>query len=75
MPVHTADYKAVADYTRLSFSELDRLSYPEYLLYRRDSLLYTLRQSENGREALSALWRLGRQDADLAALHAAEKEE
>lgn len=75
LPVHTADFKAVADYTRLSFAEIDGLSYPEYLCYRRDSLLYTLRQSESGREILSAFWRLGRREADLTALHASELEE
>ena len=73
-PVHTGEWKAVAAYTGLSFAEIAALSYPLYLLYRRDALLYGLRQSESGRQALQALWRLSQTRADLSAVRRVREE-
>lgn len=64
MAARTSDWKAVADYARLSFAEIWSLPWPLYLLLRRDALLDRLRQSDAGRAALEAFWRLGQREAD-----------
>ena len=66
--------KTYNSYSAYFFAEIAALSYPLYLLYRRDALLYGLRQSEPGRQALQALWRLSQTRADLSAVRRVREE-
>lgn len=45
------------------------LSYPLFLLYRKDAWVNGLKQSEEGRELLKTLWRLQQTEADVDAIH------
>lgn len=63
-----AEYKAIADYTGLSFIEVQELTYYEYCVYRKEAWIYNLNQSEEGKEFLKDIWRLNQTNADLAAV-------
>ena len=43
----------------------NQLPYRQYLLYRKDSWVKGLKESEDGREFLKALYRLNQTKADL----------
>lgn len=58
----------VAVYTGLSFQEIKRLPYVEYLQYRRDAFINWLNQSESGQEYLRNAWRMEQTEPDRAAL-------
>lgn len=58
----------VAQYTGLSFSEIARLGYIEYLTYRRDAYIHMLEQTEAGQEYLENAWRLTQEEPDRPAL-------
>ncbi|CAM2361101.1 hypothetical protein LISE100100_00360 [Listeria seeligeri] len=60
--------KAICDYTGLSFFDVEKLKYVDFLLYRRDSWLYNLKKSEDGRKFLKDLWRYQQTDADSVAI-------
>ena len=48
----------VAQYTGLNILEVEELDYIAYLTYRRDAFIYTLNQTEKGREYLNNAYRL-----------------
>lgn len=48
----------VSRYTGLNFLEIEELDYIDYLRYRRDSFIYFLNQTEEGREYLDNAYRL-----------------
>ena len=58
----------VAAYTGLSFWEIKRLNYIEFLQYRRDAFIDHLNQSEAGQEYLRNAWRMEQTEPDRAAL-------
>ena len=58
----------VSVYTGLSFLEIKKLNYLEYLAYRRDAFINWLSQSEAGQEYLRNAWRMEQTEPDRAAL-------
>ena len=58
----------VAQYTGLTFVEIARLDYIEYLTYRRDAYIHTLEQTEAGQEYLNNAWRMEQTVPDRAEL-------
>lgn len=58
----------VSVYTGLNFHEVRALDYIQYLTYRRDAFIYTLEQTEEGREYLENAWRMEQVKPDRAAL-------
>ena len=58
----------VAEYTGLSFHEIKKLGYIEYLTYRRDAFIHMLNQTEAGQEYLRNAWRIEQTEPDRAAL-------
>lgn len=58
----------MSEYTGLSFVEVGRLDYLEYLTYRRDSLIHMLSKTEAGEEYLDNAWRMEQTKPDRAAL-------
>ncbi|EAV9864766.1 hypothetical protein FFD13_12040 [Listeria monocytogenes] len=65
----TSTEKAICDYSGLSFFDIKKLSYVDYLLYRRESWLYNLKKSEDGRKFLKDLWRYQQTNADTVAIN------
>ena len=60
----TADIKNISEYTGLNFIEIYNLPYSLFLLYRKESWMYGLKQTEKGREFLETLWGLTQTKAD-----------
>jgi hypothetical protein len=58
----------VAEYTGLSFLEVGRLNYLQYLTWRRDAYIHMLNSSEAGRAYLDNCWRMEQTEPDRAAL-------
>lgn len=58
----------VAEYTGLSFNEIKKLGYIEYLTYRRDAFISMLNKTEAGQEYLRNAWRIEQTEPDRAAL-------
>lgn len=58
----------VAQYTGLTFVEIARLDYIEYLTYRRDAYIHMLEQTEAGQEYLNNAWRMEQTEPDRAEL-------
>lgn len=58
----------VSVYTGLSFQEIARLGYIEYLQYRRDAFIDWLNQSEKGQEYLRNAWRMEQTEPDRISL-------
>ena len=47
-----------AEYLGVSVPEIENLDYIEYLVYRRDAFIYSLNQTESGREYLDNAYRI-----------------
>ncbi|KGJ48074.1 hypothetical protein KD33_16760 [Clostridium sp. NCR] len=60
----TSDIKSISEYTGLNFNEIYQLPYSLFLLYRKESWIYGLKQSDKGREFLEILWGLTQTKAD-----------
>lgn len=58
----------VAEYTGLSFLEVGKLNYLQYLTWRRDAFIHLMNGSEAGREYLDNAWRMEQTEPDRAAL-------
>lgn len=58
----------VAEYTGLTFHEIKRLNFIEYLTYRRDAFINRLNGSEAGQEYLRNAWRMEQTEPDRVAL-------
>ncbi len=52
----------------MSFPEVRRLNYIEYLTYRRDAFLLFMGRSEKGQEYLDNAWRMEQTEPDRTAL-------
>ena len=60
--------RLVAAYTGLNFHEVGALEYVQFLTYRRDAYIYSLEQTEDGREYLENAWRMEQSKPDRKAL-------
>ena len=58
----------VSEYTRLSFLEVGRLDYLQYLIWRRDAFIYNVDRTEEGQKYLSNACRMEQTAHDRAAL-------
>lgn len=58
----------MASYTGLDFYEVGRMDYLQFLALRRDAYIYSLEQTEAGREYLKNAWRMEQTEPDRAAL-------
>ena len=58
----------VANYARLSLSQVDALGLADWLLLRRDAFIERLRTTARGSEWLDNAWRLSQVDMDSAGL-------
>lgn len=48
----------VAEYTGLNMLQVEELDYIDYLVYRFDAFVYSLKATEKGREYLDNAWRI-----------------
>ena len=62
--VYTRGEKMVADYSGLSFVEIEDLPIDVYLLLLRDAFIYKQEQTEEGRKYLADCWRLEQTEPD-----------
>lgn len=60
--------RLVAEYTGLTFLEVERLNYLAYLTWRRDAFIHKLSQTEEGQQYLDNAWRMEQTEPDRAAL-------
>jgi hypothetical protein len=72
-PTHKYDVKTwyhrlVAEHTGLNFFQISQLDYIQFLLWRRDAVIYRLNQTETGREYLDNAWRMEQTVPDRPAL-------
>lgn len=58
----------MAEYTGLTFQQINQLNYTEYLTYRRDAFITRLNQTEAGQEYLRNAWRMEQTEPDRGAL-------
>lgn len=58
----------MSEYTGLTFLEVGRLNYLQYLVWRRDAFIYSRMQTEAGQEYLDNAWRMEQTKPDRAAL-------
>lgn len=64
----TSNLKSISEYTGLNFNEIFNLPYSFFLLYAKESWLYSLKQDEKGREFLKTLWELKQTNVDMKAV-------
>ena len=67
--------KLVADYTGLNFHQVRQLEYIKYLTWLRDAYIYSLNQTEGGREYLDNAYRMEQTAPDRSALRKKLKRE
>ena len=60
--------RLVAEYTGLSFLEVERLNYLQYLIWRRDAFIHKMNQTETGQKYLDNAWRMEQTAPDRASL-------
>ncbi len=70
----TSTLKAMSDYTGMPFFNLEDLPYAVYMLYRHDSWVANMSQSDEGREFMKACLRLQKTEADSQAIQEFNKE-
>ena len=58
----------VAQYTGLNILQVEELDYIDYLIYRRDALIYRMSQTEEGEKYLNNAWRLEQTTPDRDSL-------
>ena len=58
----------VSEYAGLSFIEIDRLPFDQFLLLRRDAFIYNCNQTEAGQEYLRNAYRMEQTKPDRIAL-------
>lgn len=54
----------------MNFKEILNLGMGEYLIYKKEAWLYSLKQTEEGRKFLKTLWKLQQTEADTSAIKA-----
>lgn len=65
----------MADYTGLNFHQVRQLEYVNYLTWLRDAYIYSLNQTEAGREYLDNAYRMEQTAPDRSALRKKLKRE
>jgi hypothetical protein len=58
----------VAEYTGLTFLEVEQLDYLTFLTWRRDAFIHKMSQTEEGQKYLDNAWRMEQTQPDRAAL-------
>lgn len=58
----------MSEYTGLTFLEVERLNYLQYLVWRRDAFIYKMSQTEAGQNYLDNAWRMEQTEPDRVAL-------
>ena len=71
----TADIKAISEYTGLNFNEVYNLPYSLFLLYKKESWIHGIKQTEKGREFLKTLYELNQTKADYKKINKFKKKE
>lgn len=56
------------DYTGLNLNEIQLMELDEYLFYMREAYIYSLNQTDKGREYLDNCWRIKQTRPDRQAL-------
>lgn len=56
------------DYTGLNLNEIQLMELDEYLFYMREAYIYSLNQTEKGREYLDNCWRITQTKPDRQSL-------
>lgn len=56
------------DYTGLNLNEIQLMELDEYLFYMREAYIYSLNQTEKGREYLNNCWRITHTKPDRQSL-------
>ncbi|WP_418688652.1 hypothetical protein [Agathobacter sp.] len=56
------------DYTGLNLNEIQLMELNEYLFYMREAYIYSLNQTEKGREYLNNCWRITQTKPDRQSL-------
>lgn len=69
-PRYTATEKIVADYAKLSLTEVYQLNYVDYLILLREAFIHALSQTKKGRERLEIAYCSEQTEPDRAALRA-----
>ncbi|WP_061309235.1 hypothetical protein, partial [Clostridium botulinum] len=64
----TSEVKRISIYAGLSFKEVQELPLSLFLLYRKESWVYSFTRTEDGKEFLKTLWRLQQTKADTKAI-------
>ncbi len=67
-PLQTKGEKLVMDYTGLNLNEIQLMELDKYLFYMREAYIYSLNQTEKGREYLENCWRIKQTRPDRQAL-------
>lgn len=62
--VETSAEKLVADYARVSLSDVEKMDYINYRILLRDAFISKLNATESGREYLNKAWLLSQTDSD-----------
>lgn len=68
--IETISDKVVAEYTGLSFSEIDALNIFVYWLYLRDAVIYNHSHTEEGHQYLDRCWAAVQTEPDREKLRA-----
>lgn len=58
----------MAEYARITLFEVEELNWLEYLRLRRDAFIYSMNQTEKGREYLDNAWMMEQTEPDRRAL-------
>lgn len=58
----------MAEYARISLFEVEELNWLDYLRLRRDAFIYSMNQTEKGREYLDNAWMMEQTEPDRNAL-------
>lgn len=58
----------MSEYTGLSFLEIGKLDFIQFLLWRRDAFIYQCNQTEAGQEYLANAWRMEQTKPERAKL-------
>ena len=58
----------MSEYTGLSFLEVEKLNYYQFLIWRRDAFINKMSQTEAGQKYLDNAWRMEQTAPDRAAL-------
>lgn len=61
----------MAEYARISLFDVEELDWLDFLALRRDAFIYSMNQTEKGREYLDNAWMMEQTEPDRKALRKA----